>query len=390
MPFNEDRSPLVGNIQQALSAGNEQEAAEAFLTLTESIRDEVLEQARQDIAGRMNAQDTSILQARGVRQLTSEEKEYYMAFISAAKDSHPQQAIANLDKALPRTVIDSVMDEVVHEHPLLEVIRFQNTTAMTEFVVNRGSKQLAVWGKLCDEITKELEGDIDVIPLTFAKLSAWIPVCKSMLEVGPEWLDAYVRAILKEAIAFGLEEGIINGTGVDQPVGMTRDLSSFTPGTGYTVKTAVAVTSFAPEAYGAELAKLAVDRNGAQRKLGQVVLIVSPVDFLTKVMPATTMLVPGGYQKDIFPYPTKVIQSEAVASGKAVLGLSSRYFMGIGTEKSGKIEHSDDFKFLDDARTYKTRLLGNGFPLDNTSFEVLDISGLKPLVLPVNDVGGGA
>mgnify|MGYP001340879668 CR=1 FL=1 len=390
MPFNEDRSTMVDNIQQAINAGNEEKAAEAFLALTESIRDEVLEQAQQDIAGRMNAQDTSILQARGARQLTSEEREYYMAFIEAAKDSNPKQAVTNLDKALPRTVIDSVMDEVVHEHQLLEVIKFQNTTAMTEFVVNRGSKQLAVWGKLCDEITKELEGDIDVISLTFAKLSAWIPVCKSMLEVGPEWLDAYVRAILKEAIAFGLEEGIINGTGVDQPVGMSRDLAVFTPGTGYTEKTAVAVTSFAPEAYGAELAKLAVDRNGAQRKLGQVVLIVNPVDFLTKVMPATTMLVPGGYQKDIFPYPTTVIQSVAVGAGKAILGLADRYFMGIGTEASGKIEHSDDFKFLEDARTYKTRLLGNGFPLDNTSFEVLDISGLKPLVLPVNDVGGGA
>ena len=51
----------------------------------------------------------------------------------------------------------------------------------------------------------------DRLDLEQTKLSAFLPVCKAMLDLGPEWLDRYVRTILAEAIANGLEEGIISG-----------------------------------------------------------------------------------------------------------------------------------------------------------------------------------
>jgi len=50
------------------------------------------------------------------------------------------------------------------------------------------------------------------------KLSAFIPVSQSILDLGPEWLDRYVRTILSEAIFEGLEGGIIKGTGKDEPI----------------------------------------------------------------------------------------------------------------------------------------------------------------------------
>ncbi len=40
--------------------------------------------------------------------------------------------------------------------------------------------------------------------------------------------------------------------------------------------------------------------------------------------------------------------------------------------------------FLDDNRLYATHLYGNGMPLDNNSFEYLDISELKPVAMQVN------
>jgi len=76
--------------------------------------------------------------------------------------------------------------------------------------------------------------------------------------------------------------------------------------------------------------------------------------------------------------------------GKAIFGIASRYFMGIGAGTSGgKLEYSDEYKFLEDERMYKIKLYGNGRPLDDVSFVYADISGLKPLILQVEVVNLG-
>jgi hypothetical protein len=61
--------------------------------------------------------------------------------------------------------------------------------------------------------------------------------------------------------------------------------------------------------------------------------------------------------------------------------------MGIGTAKSGKIEFSDEYKFLEDERVYLIKLYGQGMPLDNNSFAYADISGLVPTIQSVTVVG---
>ena len=67
------------------------------------------------------------------------------------------------------------------------------------------------------------------------------------------------------------------------------------------------------------------------------------------------------------------------------MGLADRYFMGLGTgtAKGGKIEYSDEYKFLEDQRVYKIKLYGNGRPMDENAFILLDISGLTPYVQQV-------
>jgi len=82
---------------------------------------------------------------------------------------------------------------------------------------------------------------------------------------------------------------------------------------------------------------------------------------------------------NVFPFPTRVVQSVYVPQGEAIIGLSKRYFMGIGTGKGGKIEYSDEYHFLEDERMYLTKLYGDGKPLDSTSFMRLDITKLKPV-----------
>ena len=117
-------------------------------------------------------------------------------------------------------------------------------------------------------------------------------------------------------------------------------------------------------------------------------MVVNPTDYLTKVMPSTTIRAADGtYVNNVFPLQTKVIQSTEVPTGKAIFGLANRYFMGIGTALSGKIEYSDEYKFLEDERVYLVKMYGHGEPLDNTAFVYVDISGLTPAIQEVTVKG---
>lgn len=383
--MNNDRAKLN---QMMIDAMHEQDAdkyTEAFNGICELIEKDVLEKA-QELAG---VHDQQVLASRGVRQLTSKEKKYYEKLIDAFKSENPKQALTDPEIVMPETVLDAVFDDLQTEHPLLSHISFTNTRGAIKFLFSTNDFQKAVWGKLCAKITEEIEASFSEIDMTLMKLSAFIPVCEAMLDLGPVWLDSYVRQILYEALANGLEDGIINNLNTTTgPVGMIANMTTGSGGVGaatFTAKTATPITDLQPATLGAQLAKLAVDAAGKSRAIRDVILIVNPADYFTKVFPATTVMNGAGvYVNNVLPYPMTIIQSAAVATGKAVLGLGYKYFMGIGMDsRAGRIEYSDEFKWLDDERVYKIKLYANGMPMDNNAFQYLDISGLKPAAVRV-------
>lgn len=372
------REELAQKFNEALKTEDPEQVAQAMADMADGIQNEILERAAS--MANIEQLDAQAMAARGLRQLTSAEKKYYEKLIEAMKSDSPKQALTNLDVTMPETIIEDVFESLRQEHPLLAAINFQNTTYVTEWILNKNGKQKAKWGAITATITEELEGEFEKLNMTLNSLTAFLPVAKSMLDLGAQWLDSYVREVLKDAIYCGLEEAIIAGTGVDMPIGMMKDLSaSKQDGAAYPDKEAVAITKFDATQYGAVIAKLAVDRNGRPRKVGNVIMIVNPVDYFAKVMPATTIMRPDGtYVNDVLPYPTTIIQSEEVPSGKAVVGIADKYFMGIGTSKDGVIEFDDSYRFLQRERVYAAFLYGNGKAVDNNAFVVLDISALQP------------
>lgn len=387
------RDELMQKLNDAVQSGDEKQFAQAFTEFAEDLQDTIINEAEQVV----QTVDTNVLASRGVRQLTSKETEFYQKTIDAMRSSNPKQELGNLDVVMPETVIDAIFEDLKQEHELLSEIDFTNTTGITKMLLNTNGKQLAKWGALGSEIEKELKSGFKLFDMTLNKLSAFIPISQDMLDLGPVWLDRYIRAILGEAIAFGLEEGIINGDGKDQPIGMIRQVGDGVTVTGgkYPAKDAVKLDSLNPIAYGKLLAEMTKVPKGegnepVTRKVANVLMIVNPTDYLTKIMPATTIRGTDGlYRNDVLPFPTKVIQSVQVEEGKAVVGLGKRYFMGIGTSKTGKIEYSDDYRFLEDERVYKTKLYGHGQALDNNAFVYVDISDLEPANVAVKVVNDG-
>ncbi len=384
------REELAQKFSDALKTDDPEQVAQAMAEMAEGIQSEILERAKD--AAVVEQMDAQALSARGLRQLTSDERKYYEKVISAMRSDTPKQALANLDVTMPKTIIEDVFEDLKREHPLLAAVTFTNTTYMTEFILNKNGKQKAVWGAITAQITKELEGEFEKFDVVLNSLTAFLPVAKSMLDLGATWLDSYVREVLKEAMYAGLEEGIVCGSGVNMPIGMMKDLeAAHVDGEAYKDKTAVAIASFSPENYGAIIAKLAKSRSGRPRAVSGVIMIVNPVDYFGKIMPATTIQRPDGtYANDVLPYPTTIIQCEEVPAGKAIVGIAAKYFMGIGTSKDGVIEYDDSFKFLQRERVYAAFLYGNGKPLDNNAFTVLDISAIQPMTYRVESVGGAA
>ncbi len=381
------KQELMANLSTAMKSEDDGAIAQAFTEFADSVQQNVLEEFK----AYQQTADSTILAKRGVHQLTAKEKDFYQNVINAMRSTDIRQAFSGLDTAFPQTIIDNVIEDIKAQHPLLAVINFMNTTALTKIIVNKKGIQLAKWGVLGSAIAKELEGAIGKIDLTLCKLSAFMPISKDMLAVGSEWIDAYVRGTLSEAIALALETAIISGTGNNEPIGMDRDVSDNVTVTGgvYPQKEAIVIKDLSPKTYGSLLKKIAMGPNDKARAINSVILVVNPFDYFEKVMPATTVRATDGtYTNNVFPFPTNPIQSSAIEAGKALIGIPERYFMGIGAgTNGGKIEYSDEFRFLDDERVYLTKLYGNGRPLDNNAFLLLDITALESATVEVTVKG---
>jgi len=386
---------------------------------TPEVMQGAFEQFAQAIAATVQADfesangDRNILAQRGFRQLTAEETKYYQALIDAGKSKNPVQTYAGLlsDKVMPTTIIEDVYKDLLAEHPLLAKINFQSVQYMTRWILNDHSVQTAVWGAVNSQIAQQITSAFRTVEITQCKLSAYAVIEKDMLDLGPAFLDNYIRTFLKEALAVALEDAIVTGNGLNMPIGLDRDIHqgvSVSSSTGYPQKTAVALTSFMPKEYGAVLAELCetevyytadatgvitpastaansdgspksgyTKHGGAMRSFDEVTLICNMKDYLSKVMPATTVLnAAGSFTNNIFPFPTDVVRSNRVPTGKAILCLPEEYFFGIGSSKEGTLEYSDDYHFLEDQRVFKIKMHGYGKAWDNTVAILLDISNL--------------
>lgn len=363
---------LKDKMKQAIESGDNAKQVEVLTELMQYVAQETTMEVTKTM--KQNDNDNIIMTARGAKLLTSEETKYFNKLAEAMKTN---QSISDIDVTMPVTTIDRVFEDLEAKHPLLSKINFQNVTGMIEVIVRTGDVSAAWWGKLTDKIKKELESGFDKKPVNLYKLSAFLPICKAHLDLGARWLESFIRRFIVEALSLGLEEAIISGTGKDQPIGMDRDLNGSVVEGVYPEKETIKIEDLKPATMGALAAKLT---NEGKRAVTKLLMVVNPIDYLTKIFPETTILNANGtYINNVLPFPTDIIQSPAVKQGKAVVGLAEKYFMGLGSTQ--KIESSDEYHFIEDERVYIGKLYGNGFPVDNNSFLNVDISALKSVTL---------
>lgn len=386
--INKASTKYFEDLSAALKNGDSEAAGKALQEMQNSIC-EMIEKEFEQYHG---VNDVAVLQSRGLRVLTSEETAWYQKFIGAVK-SGAKQEITNLTSAMPVTIIDRVIEDMQQSHPLLNELMIQNAAGASKLVLNgvQMASKLGSWGAIGAAIVQELTGQLKLVDVTQSKYTAFFVIPKDFVKFNfafaPMWVDQYIRIILSESVAFGLEGSIIAGDGKDQFVGMTMDTTTVSNGR-YSAKTAVALADF-EDSYADVVAGLAVDGNGDTRNIPEVLLVVNPIDNIKKIRRIQNTIVPGVGVVDMISntYPTKVVTSVKMPVGKAVAGIAKNYFCGINGGTSGLIEYSDEYQFLEDNRVYTTRVYGHGQPVDNTSFTYLDISAVEAPALPVKVKG---
>jgi len=342
---------------------------DAMNALAEDLTVEIKNQAVNEAANK--SLDSQILLSRGNDVLTSEEKKFFNAVV--------QDGGFKDETILPETTQERVFQDLTKAHPLLDAIGIQDLGAATKFIYSDPTKAYA-WKELFGEITGQVNTAFREEKITQLKLTAFAAIPNDMLELGPEWVERYVRELLVESYSVGLEYGYVNGRGSahSEPVGLMKNVDANTG--AVTDKTSSGTLTFAPSQYGETVTgelynvvkALSTNEKGESRKvMNKIVMVVNPVDAIG-VQFRNTIQTANGQWVTSLPYNIQTVESEEVPVGKALFFIKGEYIAAVAG--GYKLKKFDQTLAIEDATLYTIKRFANGRPRDNKTALVYDLN----------------
>ena len=373
MTIKFNKSETFQNAKAALTAVlskedvTEKETTEAYENYFNALQAEVATAIRNQVNDEML--DRSVLQQRGQNVLTSSETKFFNAVI--------QEGGFTDDSILPETTQERVFEDLVKEHPLLDALGLQDLGAVTRFIYSDATKAYA-WKELFTGISGQVNAAFRSEKIGQLKLTAFAVIPNDMLELGPVWIERYVRTLLVESYSVGFEYGFVNGRGSaqEEPVGLMKDVAE---NGAVTDKTSSGTLTFAPSERGeivaGELFKVVTDLStnseGKQRKVaGKIIMVVNPMDAIA-VQFRNTIQTANGQWVTALPYNIQVVESEEIPSKKALFFVKGEYLAIIAG--GYKIKKFDQTFAMEDATLYTIKQFANGKPKDNKAALVYDL-----------------
>ena len=346
---------------------SEKEQSEALSNYIDALRTDVLDTARKELNDEML--DRSVLQSRGQNVLTSAETKFFNAVIEEGGFTD--------DSILPVTTQERVFEDLVQAHPLLDAIGLQDLGAVTRYITSDPTKAYA-WGPLFGDIKGQVNAAFGEETITQLKLTAFAAIPNDMIELGPEWIERYVRTLLVESYSVGLEYGFVNGRGPasNEPIGLTKNIGA---NGAVTDKATSGKLTFAPSQYGEVVAgelygvvkALSTDADGeARRVVNRIVMVVNPVDAIG-VQARNTIQTANGQWVMALPYNIRLVESEEMPVGRALFFVQGEYTAAIAG--GYKLKKFDQTLAIEDATLYTIKQFANGKPKDNKTALVYDL-----------------
>lgn len=328
---------------------------------------EMFEALQSDIANKIKkeameqAHDTHVLSSRGQNVLTTEEKEFF---------NQVAQGLFTENLILPETIVNRVFEQLVRERPLLDALQIVNLGAVTRFFYADATRTYG-WKDIFGNITGQSNAIFREERLSHLKLTSYVVIPKDMLELGPNYIEQYVRTLLVETIGEGLEFGFVNGRGATQsePVGLLMDVDA-TSG-AVTPKTSQGTLTFAPSQYGETVSSelfgvisaLSTDSRGETVDTANtVVMAVNPQDLIA-VQFRNTIQTSNGQYVTALPYNVQMVPSRQVPVGTALFFVQGRYMAIMGGNST--LRRYDQTLAMEDADLYTIKQFANGRPRDN-------------------------
>lgn len=355
------------NLSKAMAEGDEQAQAAAFENYFEVMKTEVSNEVQTQASKEMS--DRSVLQARGQNVLTSEETKFFNEAIGKGG--------LDDEKILPVTTQERVFEDLVKEHPLLDALQLQDLGAVTRFIYSKADKNF-VWGELMGPIAGQIAAEFREETVSQLKLTAFAVLPNDMIELGPVWVERFVRTIAVETISTGLEYGFVNGNGQSQPLGLLKDKDADTG--AVTDKVSSGTLTFAPSERGEVVAgelygvvnALSTNAAGESRKvMGKVVMVVNPVDALAVQFRSTIQTANGAWVTAL-PFNIRIVESDEVPVGKAVFFVQGEYMAVIAG--GYRLKKYDQTLAMEDATLFTIKQFANGKPKDNKAALVYDLN----------------
>lgn len=257
------------------------------------------------------------------------------------------------------------------------------STAKTKIIRSR-RKGKAVFGPLHKDIEGQLDAEFDAVEFTQLALTAFFFISNDTLELGPRWVDRFVRLCLTEAIAEAWEEALVTGDGDEKPIGLLRNPDA----TGFPEKTSSGTLTFkdAPTMV-TELAgvmkslseythKIGKNDTGVkkQRKVAnKIYLIVNPKNYYDIVARVTTQNANGVFVTNLpFVAQERIIESVHVPENKLIAFVEGEY--DATNSRAEKLYVYKETFAMRRATLYAVDMVGNGRPTNNDAAKVYDIA----------------
>ena len=370
--FNAKKQAYMDLLKDENATQDQMSAAvnEMFTALQNDLTEKITAEARN------GSNDTQILVSRGQHVLTSEEKAFYNKVVTDGG--------FNDETVLPESVQERVFEGLTKVRPLLAAIGLQDLGAATKFIYSDPTLAFA-WKEIFGEISGQVNAAFRDEKITQLKLTAFGAIPNDMLELGPVWVDRYMVTLLIEALAAGLEYGLVNGRGPAQnePIGLMKDVDKETG--AVTDKVSSGTLTFAPsergelvvgELYGV-LKNLSTDADDKFRKvLNKVVMVLNPIDALAVQARHTIQNDSGTFVMNL-PYNLTIVDSEEIPVGKVLFFVKGEYVAAIAG--GYKLKKFDQTLAMEDATLYTIKRFANGRPKDNKTALVYDLDVQFPV-----------
>lgn len=333
------------------------------VSLNENLINEIILEAK-------DADANKDLKSRlGLRTLSKEENEFYDLLKS-------KQAItADQIDIIPTSIVDNTMNEVKKKSNILSLVRF--APANVKKWLSASKTGTYSWTSLTDSLGETLSATITSLNIELGKLSVVLVIPKAIRDLSNEYVDKYLTAILEETFNDGFEYGFIQGTGVDMPIGIMKEVDKNSTIEGHTTEKAdkklVVCTGFSPKALAPARKVLA---HGGLRIVPELHLLCNPLDRIEYVDPALLKCNDAGVYVQVSPIKIVIHECINVPEGKGIFTIPDAYDMGY----SGlQVKEYTETKALDDADLIVAKAYANGRAVDNDTAVVFDITKLAAL-----------